>query len=82
MMVPSSNRFELLFENPFALQFSKQLWTLQPAYEDAWFLGTEMKSKDKDGMQQNLEVGTPTIEKQQQGNLPINEGWQEANPKN
>jgi hypothetical protein len=74
-MVPSSDSSQLLFVKPSALQFSEKLWTRQPAYEDAWFPGTETKSTDKDGLQQNLEAGTPTIEKQQQqGNLPVNKG--------
>jgi hypothetical protein len=62
-MVPSSDSSELLFVNPSALQFSEKLWTWQPTYEDAWFPRTEIKSTDKDGLQQNLEAGTPTIEK-------------------
>jgi hypothetical protein len=49
-IVPSSDGSQLLFVNPSTLQ-------------DAWFLGTETKSREKDGLQQNLKAGTPTIEK-------------------
>jgi hypothetical protein len=65
-MVPSCDSSELLFENPSTLQFSKYLWTSKPSYEDAWFLGTKIKSTEKDSLQQNFEAGTPTIEKYQQ----------------
>jgi hypothetical protein len=74
-MVHSYDSSQLLFVKPSALQFLKNLWTRQLTYEDAWFPGTETKSTDKDGLQQNLEARTPTIEKQQQqGNLPVNKG--------